>query len=84
VTGGASAFAVHFRRSAPRNAREAAEADTARARAYCAFMLAHGIAFLTPTMPHMLISTAHGEREVDEFIAASEAFAAATTGVGTN
>ena len=75
VTGLASTVAIHFRRGVPRHAREAAAADMEMARAYYAFMLAHGVAFLTPTVPHMFISTAHGELEIDRFVSLTEEFA---------
>ena len=77
TTGAGSAIGVHFRQGAPRNAREAAEDDSTLARAYFDHMRARGIAYLSPGLPHMFLSSAHTDRDIDAFIAATTEFAAA-------
>ncbi len=76
VTGLGSVVGVHFRTGAPRNAREAAEDDGALANAYFDHMRARGIAYLSPNLPHMFVSAAHTDRDIDAFIAATAEFAA--------
>jgi glutamate-1-semialdehyde 2,1-aminomutase len=76
ATGLGSAIGVHFRPSAPRNAREAAEDDVATAKAYFDHMRGCGIAYLSPGMPHMFISAAHTEADIDRFVACTQEFAA--------
>jgi glutamate-1-semialdehyde aminotransferase len=67
---------VHFRNGAPRNAAEAAEDDGALASAYFDHMLGRGIAYLSPPLPHMFVSAAHTEQDIDAFLAATTEFAA--------
>lgn len=76
ITGLGSAIGVHFREGAPRNAREAAEDDHAMANRYFDHMRARGIAYLSPGLPHMFLSAAHTDQDIDEFLAATNDFAA--------
>jgi glutamate-1-semialdehyde 2,1-aminomutase len=75
ITGIGSAIGVHFRTGAPRNAREAAEDDTGLARAYFDHMRDRHIAYLSPGLPHMFVSAAHTDRDIEAFVAATAAFA---------
>jgi len=75
TTGIGSAIGVHFRATAPRNAREAAEDDGTRARAYFDHMRARGIAYLSPGLPHMFLCSAHTGQDIDAFVAATDEFA---------
>jgi len=75
MTGIGSAVGVHFRAGAPRNAREAAEDDTALARAYFDHMRDRRIAYLSPGLPHIFLSSAHTDADVDAFVAATATFA---------
>ncbi len=76
ITGLGSAVGVHFGKGAPRNGREAAESDADRARAYFDHMRQRGIAYLSPGLPHMFLSAAHTDADVDAFVDASSEFAA--------
>jgi glutamate-1-semialdehyde 2,1-aminomutase len=84
VTGLKSTFSVHFRKGAPRDAREAAEGDAGLARRYHDAMLARRIAYLTPAVPHTFLSAAHSERDVAELLAATAAFARGCHAVACN
>ncbi|HOC17641.1 MAG TPA: glutamate-1-semialdehyde 2,1-aminomutase [Vicinamibacterales bacterium] len=75
VTGLGSAVGVHFRSGAPRNAAEASADDLVVARRYFDYMLGCGIVFLLPTSPHLFVSAAHTEAEIDGFLAATREFA---------
>jgi glutamate-1-semialdehyde 2,1-aminomutase len=77
ITGVGSAIGVHFRATAPRNAREAAEDDTVLAQAYFDHMRARGIAYLSPRLPHMFLSSAHTDGDIEAFVAATAEFSAA-------
>jgi len=81
VTGIGSIFGIHFRRGAPRNAREASEADASLARGYHQAMLARGIAYLTPAVPHLFLNAAHTEEDLADFLAATEAFSHGVQGM---
>jgi glutamate-1-semialdehyde 2,1-aminomutase len=76
ITGIGSAIGVHFRDIAPRTAREAAQDDAAQARAYFDHMRERGIAYLSPGLPHLFLSSAHTDADVDAFVAATAEFAA--------
>jgi glutamate-1-semialdehyde 2,1-aminomutase len=76
ISGVGSMVGIHFRRGgAPRNAREAAEDDARLGGAYFDHMLERGIAYLSPPLPHMFLTTAHTERDIDAFLEATRAFA---------
>jgi glutamate-1-semialdehyde 2,1-aminomutase len=76
ISGVGSMVGIHFRRGgAPRNAREAAEDDAALGSAYFDHMLERGIAYLSPPLPHMFLTTAHTEGDIDAFLEATEEFA---------
>ncbi len=74
VTGVGSLVGLHFRRDEPRDARESSAAASAMARDYTTFMLTRGVTFLTPTMPHMFISAAHTEEDIDSLVSLTESF----------
>jgi glutamate-1-semialdehyde 2,1-aminomutase len=74
MTGVGSAFAVHFQKEKPRNAREMAENDTEIAKAYWVHMLTRGIIYVSPALPHSFIGEPHTQEDVDEYLAASEEF----------
>ncbi len=80
VTGIGSAIGIHFRDGAPRNAREAAEDDVAMSHAYFDHMRARSIAYLSPGLPHMFLTAAHTDADIDAFVAATEEFAATPRG----
>jgi glutamate-1-semialdehyde 2,1-aminomutase len=82
VTGLGSTFAIHFRASAPRNAREAAEDDAELARRYFDFARERGIAFLTPALPHMFLSAAHTAADIDRLLEVTEGFVRMAAGAG--
>ncbi len=77
ITGIGSTVGVHFRDGAPRNAAEAAEDDVTLARAYFDHMRARGIAYLSPGLPHMFLSAAHTDADIDAFVSATAEFARA-------
>ena len=74
LTGVGSAFAVHFQKETPRNARETARNDTEMAKAYWAHMLARNITYVSPALPHSFIGEPHTPEDVEEYLAASEGF----------
>jgi glutamate-1-semialdehyde 2,1-aminomutase len=74
MTGVGSAFAVHFQKEKPRNAREMAKNDTDIAKAYWAHMLARGIIYVSPALPHSFIGEPHTPEDVEEYLAVSEEF----------
>jgi len=75
ISGIGSMVGIHFRQGgAPRTPREAAEDDAAMGSAYFDHMLECGIAYLSPSLPHMFLTTAHTDRDIDEFLAATREF----------
>ncbi len=76
VTGLGSVVGVHFRAGAPRNAAEASADDLTVARRYFDHMRGRGIVFLLPTSPHMFVSAAHTEDDIEAFLAATGEFVA--------
>jgi glutamate-1-semialdehyde 2,1-aminomutase len=74
LTGSGSAFAVHFQKGRPRNAREIARNDTEIAKAYWAYMLARNITYISPSLPHSFIGEPHTLEDVEEYLGASEEF----------
>ncbi|MFB3854155.1 MAG: aspartate aminotransferase family protein [Vicinamibacterales bacterium] len=74
VTGLESTFCLHFRKGKPKNAREAADSDKAMARGYFEFMLANGVVFLSPPLPHMFLSTAHTREDIARLLQLTEDF----------
>jgi glutamate-1-semialdehyde 2,1-aminomutase len=75
MTGLGSMIAVHFQEAPPRNARDAARSDAALARQLHAFLLARGISYLTPAMPHFFLSTAHTDEDLERLVDAADDFA---------
>jgi glutamate-1-semialdehyde 2,1-aminomutase len=75
VTGYRSTVCVHFRRDAPRNAREAAEGNLDLARRYYEWMLAARIAYLTPAVAHLFLNAAHTEENIAKLVSTTAAFA---------
>jgi glutamate-1-semialdehyde 2,1-aminomutase len=77
ISGIGSTVGVHFRPGgAPRNAREAASDDVELGKQYFDHMRSRAVAYLTPDLPHMFISAAHTDADIDAFIAATREFAA--------
>lgn len=74
LTGVGSAFAVHFQKERPRNARETARNDTEISKAYWAHMLARNIAYISPSLPHSFIGEPHTQDDVEAYLAATEEF----------
>jgi glutamate-1-semialdehyde 2,1-aminomutase len=74
ITGVASLFAIHFQKKKPKNAREAAKDNVKLANALHMYMLSKNIAYLTPSLPHMFLSNAHTDRDVEDFLFAAEKF----------
>jgi glutamate-1-semialdehyde 2,1-aminomutase len=74
LTGMGSAFAVHFQKEKPRNAREMARNDTEIAKAYWAHMLARNVTYVSPGLPHSFIGEPHTAEDVDEYLGATEEF----------
>jgi glutamate-1-semialdehyde 2,1-aminomutase len=76
LTGLGSTVGIHFRAGgAPTNPREAADDDASIGEAYFDHLRGCGIAFLSPPLPHLFISAAHTEADIDAFIQASREFA---------
>ncbi|MGD2201175.1 MAG: aspartate aminotransferase family protein [Candidatus Bathyarchaeota archaeon] len=73
-TGVGSAFAIHFQKERPRDAREMAKNDTRPARAFYTYMLSRNIAYVSPTLPHCFIGEPHTAADVEEYLAATEEF----------
>jgi glutamate-1-semialdehyde 2,1-aminomutase len=74
LTGVGSAFAMHFQKEKPRNAREMARNDTEIAKAYWAHMLARNITYVSPSLPHSFIGEPHTAEDVDAYLQATEEF----------
>jgi glutamate-1-semialdehyde 2,1-aminomutase len=74
VTGLGSVFGVHFTEKAPRDIRTSSTANFDLAGKYFTYMIAHGVLYLNPGIPHMLISNAHTERDIDKLISLTEGF----------
>jgi len=80
ITGIGSAVGVHFRKGAPRDAREAAEDNGSLAKAYFDHMRDRGIAYLSPALPHMFLSSAHTDQDIDRFVEFTREFTASARG----
>ena len=74
LTGVGSAFAVHFQKEEPRNAREMRRNNTEIAKAYWAHMLARNITYVSPSLPHSFMGEPHTKGDVEEYLAATEEF----------
>jgi len=74
ITGMGSVFAIHFQKETPRNAREVARNNVKLANALHMFMLSRNIAYVSPSLPHMFLSSAHTDRDVEKFLVAVEDF----------
>jgi len=75
ITGVGSVFAIHFQKKKPRNARDAAAKDNVKlANALHMYMLSKNIAYLTPSLPHMFLSNAHTDGDIEDFLFVVEEF----------
>ena len=74
LTGIGSAFAVHFQKEKPLNAREMTKNDVEVAKAYWAHMLARNIIYISPALPHSFIGELHTLDDVEEYLAATEEY----------
>ncbi|MDP6457924.1 MAG: aspartate aminotransferase family protein [Candidatus Bathyarchaeota archaeon] len=74
ITGVGSAFAVHFQKLTPRNAREMARNDTEIAKGYWSHLLAKSITYVSPSLPHSFIGEPHTSEDVEAYLGASEEF----------
>jgi glutamate-1-semialdehyde 2,1-aminomutase len=74
LTGVGSAFAIHFQKMKPRNARETVRNDTEIAKAYWAHMLARRITYVSPSLPHSFIGEPHTREDVEAYLAITEEF----------
>lgn len=74
ITGVRSTFCIHFQKEKPRNAREAAKNDVKLANALHIYMISRGIAYVSPNLPHMFLSSAHTDQDIEDFLAAAEGF----------
>jgi len=74
ITGVCSTFGIHFQKEVPRNMRDVTRNDQEAAKAYYAHMLSRGIAYISATLPHCFISEPHTEKDIEEYLAATEEF----------
>ena len=77
ITGVGSVFAIHFQKEKPRNAWDIAKNNVKLANALHMCMLSKNIAYVSPSLPHMFLSSAHIDKDIEEFLAAVEDFARA-------
>jgi glutamate-1-semialdehyde 2,1-aminomutase len=74
ITGLGSTFCVHFQKETPQNAREAAQNDTQLARTLHSHLLDKGITYVSPTLPHLFLSTQHTTDDIDTLLAEVDIF----------
>jgi glutamate-1-semialdehyde 2,1-aminomutase len=74
LTGVGSAFAIHFQKEKPMDAREMARNDTEIAKEYWEYMLARSIIYVSPSLPHSFIGEPHTREDVEAYLAATEEF----------
>jgi len=76
VTGIGSMVGIHFTKEKPTDARKANETKNVElSKKYHAHLLKNHIIVVKPVLPHLFISYAHGDEEIDEFIRVTEEFA---------
>ena len=75
TTGIGSIFGCHFTRAPVKDVAGVGLGDKELSKRLMYFLLDRGIFCLTPELVHCVISTAHTETEIDEFLKAAEAFA---------
>ncbi|UCH57135.1 MAG: aspartate aminotransferase family protein [Candidatus Bathyarchaeota archaeon] len=74
VTGVCSAFAIHFQKEKPRNAREVERNDTETSKAYFSHLLSHNFALVKPALIHCFTGEPHTKEDIEEYLAATEEF----------
>ncbi len=75
VTGLKSTFGIHFQKERPRSARDLTKNDAHTTQAYYNYMRSKWITFMSPSIPHMFVSDAHTDEDIDGFLRATEDFA---------
>ena len=75
MTGVGSVFAIHFQKEKPRNALDVAKNNVKLANALHLYMLSKNIAYVSTSLPHMFLSSAHTDRDINEFLVAVKEFA---------
>ena len=74
VTGVGSIFGTHFQKDEPQSATDTSKNDMEMTKAYFNHMLENNIIYLSPTVCHSWISSPHSEKEIEEYLAATERF----------
>ncbi|MCS7385384.1 MAG: aspartate aminotransferase family protein [archaeon GB-1867-005] len=75
VTGVGSIIGIHFTEEKPTDARKANETkDVELTKNYHAHLLKNKIIVVKPTLPHLFLSYAHTDNEIDDFIRTTEEF----------
>jgi len=74
ITGIGSTFCIHFQKERPRNAREVTKDDAKLANAFHSHMISSRIAYVGPSLPHMFLSKAHTDEDVERFLVTTEDF----------
>jgi len=76
LTGLGSMIGIHFTRERPRDARMAQQTKNVEmARRFFRHALENGMIYLTPEAPHLFISAAHTQEDLDDLISVAEDFA---------
>jgi len=68
ITGIGSTFCIHFQKDRPRDARQAARDDLKKATALHDYLLSKHVIYVSPTNPHMFLSTEHTEQDIDKLL----------------
>ena len=69
-----SCFALHFMEKPPRNARDVTKGDLELSTAYFSHMLENNIAYMSPAVCHAFMCEPHTDKDLEEFLRASEEF----------
>ncbi|MCS7364335.1 MAG: aspartate aminotransferase family protein [archaeon GB-1867-035] len=74
-SGVGSMVGIHFTKEKPTDARKANTTKNVElVKKYHAHLLNNGIVVIKPTLPHLFISNAHTENEIEEFLRVTEEF----------
>jgi len=75
VTGVGSMVGIHFTKERPINGLTAERTKNLElCKKFFSYMLDNKIAYLTPRSPHLFLSIAHTEEEIDKFVSLTEEF----------
>jgi len=75
ITGIGSLIGIHFTKKKPKNALEAnMNKNVELSKEYHKYLLKNGIVVIKPTLPHLFISYAHTEDEINQFLQVTENF----------